>query len=52
MDAHNIAWFTGFMDDDDHPYAFVVTIENGNSGSQVAGPVARKVLNALVNSES
>lgn len=52
VDAHNIAWFTGFMDDDDHPYAFVVTIENGNSGSQVAGPVAKKVLNALVNSES
>lgn len=51
VDAHNIAWFTGFMDDEDHPYAFVVTIENGNSGSQVAGPVARKVLNALVNSE-
>lgn len=51
VDAHNIAWFTGFMDDDEHPYAFVVTIENGNSGSQTAGPVARKVLNAVLDAE-
>ena len=46
---HNIAWFTGFMDDDKNPYAFVVVIENGNSGSQTAGPVANKVLQRLVN---
>ena len=48
---HNIAWFTGFMDDDEHPYAFVVVIENGNSGSQTAGPVAKRVLTKLVESE-
>jgi peptidoglycan glycosyltransferase len=48
---HNIAWFTGFMDDDEHPYAFVVVIENGNSGSQTAGPVANKVLQALVDKD-
>ena len=48
---HNIAWFTGFMDDDEHPYAFVVAIENGNSGSQTAGPVAKRVLAKLVESE-
>lgn len=48
---HNIAWFTGFMDDDEHPYAFVVAIENGNSGSQTAGPVAKRVLTKLVESE-
>lgn len=48
---HNIAWFTGFMDDDEHPYAFVVVIENGNSGSQTAGPVAKKVLNAVLDNE-
>ena len=51
VDSHNIAWFTGFMDDDEHPYAFVVVIENGNSGSQTAGPVAKKVLNAIVEQE-
>lgn len=51
VDEHNIAWFTGFMDDDEHPYAFVVAIENGNSGSQTAGPVAAKVLNAVLDAE-
>lgn len=51
VDSHNIAWFTGFMDDDAHPYAFVVVIENGNSGSQTAGPVAKKVLNAIIEQE-
>lgn len=45
---HNIAWFVGFMDDSEHPYAFVVVIENGNSGSQTAGPVAKRVLTKLV----
>lgn len=49
VDAHNTAWFTGFMDDDKHPYAFVVLVEHGNSGSQTAGSIANKVLQALVN---
>ena len=48
---HNIAWFVGFMDDNEHPYAFVVVIENGNSGSQTAGPVAKRVLTKLVESD-
>lgn len=48
---HNIAWFVGFMDDSEHPYAFVVAIENGNSGSQTAGPVAKRVLTKLVETE-
>lgn len=52
VDAHNTAWFVGFMDDEEHPYAFVVVAEHGNSGSQTAGPMARKVLNAIVDSES
>ena len=46
---HNIAWFVGFMDDEAHPYAFVVTIENGNSGSRTAGPVANRILQELVD---
>ncbi len=49
IDAHNTAWFTGFMDDDKNPYAFVILVEYGNSGSQTAGPIANKVLQALVN---
>ena len=49
IDSHNTAWFVGFMDDEEHPYAFVVLVEYGNSGSQTAGPIANKVLQALVN---
>ena len=48
---HNIAWFVGFMDDSEHPYAFVVVIENGNSGSQTAGPVAKRGLTKLVETD-
>ncbi len=47
--AHNTAWFVGFMDDEDNPYAFVVVAEYGNSGSQTAGPMANKVLQAIVS---
>jgi len=46
---HNIAWFVGFMDDESNPYAFVVVVENGNSGSQTAGPIANKILQKLVS---
>lgn len=48
-DSHNTAWFTGYMEDEKNPYAFVVVVEYGNSGSQTAGPIANKVLQALVN---
>jgi peptidoglycan glycosyltransferase len=40
------AWFTGFLDRDDCPLAFVVVIENGGSGSAAAGSVAAHVLRA------
>lgn len=43
------AWFTGFLRDEDHPYAFVVLVENGGGGSSVAGTVAGKVLDVMVN---
>ena len=35
------AWFTGFLRDEDHPYAFLVLV--------AAGDVASRVLNALVS---
>ena len=47
--SHDIAWFTGFMDDDRYPYAFVVVVENGGSGATTAGPIANKVLQAVVD---
>lgn len=48
INANNTAWFVGFMDDEKNPYAFVVMVEKGNSGSQTAGPIANRVLQALV----
>lgn len=42
------AWFAGFLDREDAPLAFVVVIENGGSGLEVAGPVAAKVLQAAL----
>ncbi|MDO4834201.1 MAG: penicillin-binding transpeptidase domain-containing protein [Bacillota bacterium] len=41
------AWFVGFMNDENNPYAFVVMVENGGYGSEVAGSVANTVLQAL-----
>ena len=43
------AWFTGFLDDEENPYAFVVLVENGGYGTEVAGRVANTVLQALVD---
>ena len=38
------AWFVGFIDDDEHPLAFVVVVENGGGGASTAGAIAAKVL--------
>ena len=43
------AWFAGFVREEDYPYAFVVLVENGGSGSQVAGDVAAAVLAAATS---
>ncbi|NLW44107.1 MAG: penicillin-binding protein [Syntrophomonadaceae bacterium] len=43
------AWFAGYMQREDCPLAFVVVVENGGGGSKVAGPIARKVLQAAVS---
>jgi len=48
-DEKATALFVGFIEDEDHPYAFVVIIENGGGGSKNAGPVANTVLQAAVN---
>lgn len=44
------SWFAGFLNREDCPLAFVVIVENGGSGSRVAGAVAGKVLQAAVKS--
>ena len=42
------ATFAGFLTDPDHPYAFVVTVENAGSGQYVAAPIANAVLQELI----
>lgn len=46
------AWFAGFLRNEATPYAFVVLVENGGGGASVAGTVAGKVLNTMVNGKS
>lgn len=48
-DGSSHAWFTGFLDDAEHPYAFTVFIEGGGGGLRNAGTVANTVLQAIVN---
>ena len=43
------AWFTGFIENNKYPYAFIVCVEDSGSGAQVAGPVANSVLQYIVN---
>ena len=43
------AWFTGFLNDTENPYAFIVLVENGGYGSSVAGSIANTVLQDIVN---
>ena len=48
-DGTSHAWFTGFLLDEAHPYAFVVIVENAGAGITAAAPVANTVLQAAVN---
>ena len=41
------AWFVGFTDDEEAPYAFVVWIKEGGGGASDAAPVAREVLQTI-----
>lgn len=41
------AWFTGYIDSNDLPYAVCVMVEEGGSGGSVAAPVAQKVFEYL-----
>ena len=46
--AEDDAWFTGFVYDDDHPYAIAVIVEQGGSGGGTAAPIAKKVLKKAI----
>lgn len=41
------SWFAGYMPAEQPQYAFVVVLENGGSGSQAAGPVARELVRKM-----
>ena len=47
-DGTNNSWFAGFLDDDAHPYAFVVLVEGGSFGITSAAPIANTLLQAAV----
>ena len=42
--SENNAWFVGFCEDEDHPYAFVVYLEGGGAGSGMALQAASDLL--------
>lgn len=44
------AWFVGFTNDEEAPYAFVVWIKEGGAGASDAAPVAGQVIQSLQNS--
>ena len=47
-DGMSHAWFTGFLADEAHPYAFVVLVERGGGGLSVASPIANTLLQAAI----
>lgn len=47
-DGTDHAWFVGFLNDEEHPYAFVVQVERGGGGLSVAGAIANRVLQKAV----
>ena len=47
-DGSNNSWFVGFLDDEAHPYAFVVMVEGGSFGITSAAPIANTLLQAAV----
>ena len=45
------AWFTGYIESDDHPYAITVIVEHAGGGGTVAAPIAAKMLKKAIASE-
>ena len=45
------AWFVGFIDNDNYPLAFVVWVKNGGTGYVTGGPIARAVLNTIMQND-
>ncbi len=47
VDGGMNGWFVGFVNEDEHPYAFVVYVEDGGYGKNIPGDIAAKIINAL-----
>lgn len=43
------AWFVGFLDEETHPYAIAVVVENAGGGGSVAAPIARQVFQWMLS---
>ena len=41
------AMFAGFIQDEEYPYAFLITVENGGYGSSTCIPILQKVLESI-----
>lgn len=48
-DREPTAWFVGFIDDPNHPYAFAAVVVEGGYGITAASPVAEAAISALVS---
>ena len=42
-------WFAGYLNSEEHPYAFVVFLEHGGAGSGAPADVAAAALKALIS---
>ncbi len=51
-DGNQNAWFVGFLRDENHPYAFVVCAEKGETGQETSAPIANTVLQKLVEQDN
>ena len=47
--AKTNAWFVGFVDDPNHPYAVAVVVESGGAGSDRAAKLAAKVFKKAID---
>ncbi len=48
-DAPSNGWFVGFLNDEEHPLAFVAMVEGGGYGARSAGKVINRVLQAAID---
>ena len=42
------AWFVGYLDEDEAPYAVCVMVEDAGGGGSVAAPIARKIFTRML----